>query len=212
MMSVRQLPLAVWYRAVSTMAQWLFPWLVKPQELMASIAPRPCVHIVSRPAACDRHAVARAISRRRAANTAALLERCPRAIMRVTSAELVTSPSSPTVRMMMATITSMMVNPRSLFMSAHHLAQLVDDDGVHRSGACGERDTRREGVEPQPARVELHRVEGRGDGHLVERCEHAHRADRVDRPGAARSHAGADRHPHRSRRRREVHHAAAAAL
>src|SRR5258705_248322 len=121
-MSVRQPPFDVWYFRVSSTAQWLFPAFVNDHALVATIVPL-CVYSVSFPAVWVRHPVTRSCSSRLAPNDDATADRLPRAIMRVTRADVVTRPSKPTVRTMIATITSTMVKPRSLFLiSAHHLA------------------------------------------------------------------------------------------
>ena len=57
-------------------------------------------------------AATRIRSIRRAANADAAADRCPRAIIRVTSAAVVTMPSTPTVSTMIAMMISIIVKPR----------------------------------------------------------------------------------------------------
>src|ERR1700704_4389157 len=164
------------------MVQWLFVAFVNTHELVAatvplSLAPRDSVFL---PAALDRQPVTRSTSRRLLANVAALAERCPRAIIRVTSADVVTRPSRPTVRTMIAMMTSTMVNPRSVFISTHHLADRVDEDRIPRSRRSREpHDALRVG-QAQAPRVELHRVEGLGHVHAVQLLDLLHHGHGVD--------------------------------
>src|SRR5207247_4664555 len=104
MLSRRHLFCRVLYLDDSTRRQWLVVSATKCQlRESTGVPPR---HITAVPLFRTAQALVRRLSRMRAPSPAATAERCPWAIMRVTSAELFINASRPTVSTIIATITS----------------------------------------------------------------------------------------------------------